>query len=127
MANVLVDTSVMVDFLRRKDSAQSPYIVLLEQGNEPCISIVTHTELFSGNSVWEHDYMLHTVQELCKNITIFPLDTALSEQSGKLRARYDLDFADAIIAATALKHSLPLATLNASDFRRVPDLKLFRM
>jgi predicted nucleic acid-binding protein len=35
-----------------------------------------------------------------------------------------LDLLDALIAATAIRHDLPLATFNVKHFRAIPDLTI---
>lgn len=36
-----------------------------------------------------------------------------------------MNIPDALIAATALRHALPLFTLNVKDFRFIPGLQLY--
>jgi len=124
MSNIIVDTSVIVDYLRRSDKERSFFVSLLNQERDLCASIVTHTEVYSGKSVWERKEMRGVIADIFSGIIILPYDFAISEQAGRLRARYDMQFADAIIAATALSQTLPLATLNRKDFEGIEGLNL---
>lgn len=46
------------------------------------------------------------------------LDDAIAEETALLRRRYRIKTPDAIIAACALVHGIPLATANVQDFRQ---------
>ena len=61
---------------------------------------------------------------LFRRLTVHPLDTAVIERAITLRQQRKMGLADAIIAATALVHCLPLVTCNMGDFKQVPGLKL---
>ncbi len=52
-----------------------------------------------------------------------PVDRRVADKAGELR-RMALKMPDALIAATALVHQLPLLTRNNSGFRKVPGLRL---
>jgi predicted nucleic acid-binding protein len=54
-----------------------------------------------------------------------PVDRRVAERAGLLRRQLPgLRMPDALIAATALVHSLALHTKNARDFKQVPTLRL---
>ncbi len=55
---------------------------------------------------------------------VLPLDPEVENQAIALRQAQRMALADAVIAATALVHHLPLVTRNVSDFLRVPDLAI---
>jgi predicted nucleic acid-binding protein len=62
-------------------------------------------------------------------IKIIHVDEAISDKGLELVQRYGLSHTlavpDAIIAATALVHDLPLYTLNRKDFRFIEGLQLY--
>jgi predicted nucleic acid-binding protein len=51
-----------------------------------------------------------------------PLDTAIAERGGALKRDCQVPTPDALIAATALEHDIPLMTRNVRHFGRVPGL-----
>ena len=51
-----------------------------------------------------------------------PLDEPTVQQTIRLRQQLRIKLPDAIIAATALTHGLPLLTRNTSDFGAVPGM-----
>lgn len=120
---LLVDTSVIIDFLRRKDKENS--ILFRISKEDLYISIVTHTEVYGGKSVWEFDRARQEIEVLFSNISILPLEIEISQEAGKIKAyNHDRTILDCIIAATSLHHGLELATLNIKDFKKIKGLKI---
>ena len=111
MAEILVDTDVFVDHLR--GARMLPRAV-----RGLCCSVVTRAELFAGNRG------LDQVRALLEPLRQIPVDTEIAEQAGRIRRETGIGLADALIAATALTHSMALATRNRRDFARVPGLVL---
>src|SRR4051794_19745497 len=50
MKKLLIDTSVIIDFLRRQDKEQSLFYTLAREKYLLYISIISHTELFAGKA-----------------------------------------------------------------------------
>jgi tRNA(fMet)-specific endonuclease VapC len=125
MRKLLIDTSIIIDFLRRTDKEKSLLYQLSH--DDLCISIITHTELYSGKSVWEHNAAKEELETLFSGLSIFPLIPDISQVAGRIKANYhNSSLFDCIIAATALYHRLELATLNSKDFEPFEGLTLFR-
>jgi hypothetical protein len=59
-----------------------------------------------------------------ERMKILPLDDAVAARAIALRQERKMGLADAIIAATALIHGLPLVTRNEADFKHVPGLRV---
>ena len=59
-----------------------------------------------------------------ERMTILLLDESVAARSITLRQERKMGLADAIIAATALVHQMPLVTRNTGDFKHVARLKL---
>ena len=125
MKKVLLDTSILIDFLRRKSKSDSLFVKLLQQKYQLNISIVTHTELFSGKTIWENEKLHLEIETLCSGLHMLPLETEISKKAGKIRAQNNTTIIDAIIAATAINHGLSLVTLNLKDFEDIEGLRLF--
>lgn len=125
MRKLLLDTSIIIDFLRRKDKEESFLYKLLEE--DLYISIITHTELSAGKSVWEKKIARKELEELFSGIEILPLNKEISSLAGQIKA-FDqkLSLLDGVIAATAIYFNLDLVTLNIKDFADIPEIKLFK-
>ena len=52
MANkiILADTSILIDYFRKTDKANSVLIYLFDQGYDFTISAITHYEIYSGTT-----------------------------------------------------------------------------
>ena len=125
--SVLLDTSIIIDFLRVKDKKSTPYYLLTKQGFNLYISIITHTELYAGKSVWENKIALNDLKDLFEGVEILPYTTKISINSGQIRAKHNIDLFDAIIGATAVEHNLPLYTLNLKHFKKITGLEIFNL
>lgn len=123
MQKFLLDTSIVIDSLRRKDKENSLLYEIVN--NDLYISIVTHTELYSGKSIWENKEAKKELEKFFSIVTILPLIEEISKQAGKIKAyNHDRSILDCVIAATAISHKLKLATLNIKDFEKIKGLKL---
>lgn len=125
MKGFLVDTSIIIDYLRQKDKSKTIQIKLERSQIPLYASIITHAECFSGKSIWEKKEALQALKLLFAGIKILPLEEKTSEKAGEIRAKYGKNISDAIIAATALSSGLSLATLNIKDFKKIKGLKLY--
>lgn len=123
---VVVDTSVAIDFLRRRTAKKSIFAILSGKV-ELVISLITVAELYTGKSVWNNQQQQKLVEEMLLGVEIITptLDTA--REAGRLRAANTLSLADAFIAALAIKLKLPLATLDTKDFSQIKELKLYSL
>ncbi len=112
MAEVLIDTDVLIDHLRGARALEPG------DGGLAC-SVVTRCELFAGRRVDEDG-----VRRLLADFSEIPVDRQVAEQAGRIRRAAGLRTPDALIAATALAAGLTLVTRNARDFDRVPGLEV---
>ncbi len=126
MSKLLVDTSVIIDFLRRKDKEKT--LLYRISKNDLYISIITHAELYSGKGVWEKHSVKTDLENILEELAIIPLNEKLSEQSGHIKAQnHNRTLSDCIIAATASMNNLKLATLDVKDFKNIRGLSLFEI
>lgn len=125
MDQLLLDTSIIIDFLRRKDKENSLLFSFSQKDLRLSISIITHTELYAGKSVWEKEDALEELEKLFSGLHLLPLQEEISVKAGELKAKYGVSLLDAIIAATALIHKLDLATLNIKDFEKISGLDIY--
>lgn len=122
---VLVDTSIFIDFLRKRDKVATGLWRLREEFR-CAMSSVTLFELLAGAS---DETKRADVSKLARWIDVLGFDSVTAEIAGEIyrdqRSHNGLiEFRDLFIAATARRHRLALATLNTRHFERVRGLDL---
>lgn len=110
MANLLVDTDVLIDHFRGDRR-------LGRGANKLWYSVVTRAELFAGGDERRIRTYLDRLDEV-------PVGREIAERAGRIRRTAGLLLPDALIAATALEEKLTLLTRNVADFRRVRGLRV---
>lgn len=127
MAKILLDTSIIIDFLRRHDKEKALLVNLAQKDNQLFISIITHTELYAGKSVWEKKEAMEELESIFSGPTIIELSKEISQKAGEIKAKHNLNLLDAIIAATAIVSKSSLATLNVKDFEKINELEILKV
>ncbi len=123
--NILVDSNILIDYLRRDKKPETIFYRLFAIENSPAISCITSTELYAGKSVDvpKERQNVERVMSACQQLEI---SAAICKTAGKLLRRgQGLSFQDALIAATAIQHVLPLLTLNKKHFNKIKGLTLY--
>lgn len=125
---ILVDTSLIIDFLRKEIKPRvKPLVNILESGEQLALSVVTVAELYSGSSVWEKKSNRLDLEVIIGGMEVILVNHEIAKRGGKIQAETNIGLLDALIAATALSEKLTLATLNPKDFGMVKGLKLYRL
>ena len=122
---VLVDSSVIIEYIRKKRKDKTALLHIQKQGAEICISTVTIFEVVSGINPQNKEI----IGQLFDKFEAMPFDIPSAREAGtiykQLKAKNKLiEFRDIFIAATAIANDLPLATLNIKHFERIDDLEL---
>lgn len=118
---LLVDTDVMVDFLRGH-----PEAVALVNDHSPRIilSSITSAELYAGV---KEESELDTLDRLLSLFRIVPVSAQLARAGGLHKRDYGkshgVGLADAMIAATVQAESADFMTLNVKHFPMFKELK----
>ncbi len=126
---VLIDTDLLVDLER---GAAAPAVDLLIGDEERAISVITVSELLHGvhrvlgaRRARRHAFVEHLLAGLQAIPITDPIARVHADIWAQLAARGEsIGAHDLWIAATALAHGFGVATGNASDFRRVPGLRV---
>jgi tRNA(fMet)-specific endonuclease VapC len=122
---VLADTSVMIDYFRKTNKNKAQLITLAQQGYAFCISAITEYAIYSGATPAQLPFW----NELLKKVQVIPFDQAAVKTAVEINRRLkykrkQIDLADLFIAAIAVSHNLPLATLNKKHFDRIEELEI---
>jgi|SRR6266481_4052942 len=124
---LLVDTNIVSYFYRTDNRAKSYEGHLV--GKRLFISFMTVGELYKWpfERNWSERKKEGLVQFL-KNYTVLPYDDALAWKWAELVSKTcrgrPMSLQDSWIAATALRHGMPLVSHNAKHFEKIPGLNL---
>jgi predicted nucleic acid-binding protein len=116
----VVDTTVLIDALRGRESAQG---WLRSVDRRLAASEISRVEVVRGLRSNEHTH----VETLFRAFAWIAVDESIARRAGQLgrewRAKRELSVADLLIAATALEIGAELATANIRDFPMFAGLK----
>ena len=125
---VVVDTSIIIDHIRQKNS-NTLFKQLFKKysSDEIAISIITVQELYGGESTRKRE-VEQALLAIISLLRILPYNYEVSKLAGEIDRDIGrpMDFADAAIAATAIINGAQLVTLNKKDFSEVKDLDVIK-
>lgn len=88
--------------------------------NEPSVSAITYVEVLGYHGLT--DRQRRGFESFFVAAPILPLDEEVLERATQLRQTKRIKLGDSLVAATALQHSLTLATHNVADFQWIEEL-----
>ncbi len=115
---ILLDSNIVIY------STKSDYPELWALLSEHALSIseITRIEVFGYHRISVQEKVL--LSDFLATPTRFAITEPIIEWAIQLRQQRKIGLGDAIIAATALLHQLPLVTHNTDDFRWIAGLEL---
>ena len=121
---ILCDTNILIEFYKGRAEIVG---TLNKIGvSNLAISVVTVGELYYGA---RDKRELRNLRENLSLLQQIPVDGEISDLFIELLEKYSLShklsMPDALIAATAIRHTIPLYTLNLKDFRYITGLTLY--
>ena len=123
MEKYVVDTNVIIDFLRGDVTLYPFFFALENKGISGFFSVITEIEL-----LWccKEDKERNKIKELLSMLERINVDESLVSIVCKCKQKSSMiELPDAIIAATSMKASCQLATRNTKHFRDIEGVKLF--
>jgi len=122
---VLIDTDLFVWHMRGFEEAKEA----LASIEVPATSLVTYMELLQGARSAAESAAIRRYLSV-KQVKVHPLTEAIGNRASFLMERWSIShglrLADALIAATAMHHGLPLLTGNARHYQFLPGLDVHR-
>jgi len=123
--NLLLDTSVLIDVLRKKDHRYGFLADLVQDGHSLSTSTLNVAELYAGMRPGEEA----GTESLLAGLELYELTPASARLAGKLKNTWSrkgrtLALADAVVAATAIDHGCALLTGNVKHFP-MPEIQLY--
>lgn len=113
---LFVDTNVLLYFLMGHEE-----VVELISDKDLTISFITELEILSFPKLTKGAE--YQIKELLSTCTIIELKQDVKDQTIELRKKYKLKLPDAIIAASAYLHKLPLMTSD-KDFQELEGMNI---
>ncbi len=124
---VIVDTSIIIDHLRRPKGTQTELIrfIKTKADKDLAISMISIQELFQGQSTRDQG-KLQSMLAIISPLRILPYNYEIAQLAGEIirDTIQPIQFADAAIAATAIDNNCKLFTFNKKDFVEIKTLSL---
>ena len=121
---VIIDTDILIDAGRGIDRAIQ-CLKQQESSHKLAISIITQMELIIG---CRNKRELQMLEHFLHHFVILKINETISETGVELLRQYRLShgllIADALIAATAIRHGALLISKNQRDYRFIDGLQL---
>ena len=117
---MLLDTDVLIDLLRKHPPAEAWF-----SGVSPLPDVAGFAAMELVNGCRDGNELRRVQRFLATFSILWPSDEDLSKALNDylpLRLSTGIGLMDAVIAATAVGHNLPLATFNGRHFTAVPGL-----
>ena len=123
---ILCDTNILIEAYR-KNSAVISVLNTIIQNDTIAISDVVRAEILIGA---RNKNEMQVLSRELEQIQCLPIQSEISALSINLLKQYylshNLDFHDALIAATAIHHNIKLYTLNIKDFVFIDGINLLQ-
>jgi hypothetical protein len=115
---VLLDSNIVI----LAATGRHDRLLDLFQGGNATVSAVSRIEVLGFSHLTPEDES--ELEELFDLVTVLPVSEEVVARATLLRRRRKMSLGDAIIAATALAHGVPLATANIEDFAWIDELEV---
>src|SRR5215831_12345363 len=115
---MLVDSNILI-------YASQPVYAQLRRfiaDHAPAVSAVSYVEVLGYHQLDDEERQY--LAEFFRLAQVLPLSQAVLDQAVALRQQRKMSLGDALVAGTALVHSLTLVTRNVEDFQWIPGLSL---
>ncbi len=122
---LMVDSTILIDYFRKTDKANSKLVSHFRKYGQLYISSVTEFEVINGATQTHLQFW----EGMLTRFTILEFDSKAARQAARIVAelkvkRKTIDKPDLFIAATAVVNGLKLDTLNTKHFIHIESLHL---
>ncbi|MFV1950848.1 MAG: type II toxin-antitoxin system VapC family toxin [Nitrospinota bacterium] len=114
MKKILIDTDILIDFLRGKEGAKN-YLSELSEDSPLYCSVITIAEIHAGMRKIEEE----KTTALLDSLFAIPITEEIAQIAGRFKREtkaHDLELDDCLIAATASVEKAILATKNSKHY-----------
>ena len=124
MADIILDSDVIIAWLRGSESVAGAVMNLLESGHNLLWTPVSVAEIFAGAKKTESARL----ETLFLILETLPISETIGKEAGRFLQKYskshNLELGEALIAASASTAGLSLWTLNKKHYP-MPEVQLF--
>lgn len=125
---VLLDTSILIEYFRKKDKAKSQLVGLSKKALKLKVSSITKYEILVGSNQNQSKFW----EDFFEFTEVLPFDSGSAEIAAQIVKKLKtsnklIDMADILIASVAIRNEVSLATLNKKHFQRIEFLDLFQL
>ncbi len=124
MADILLDSDVIIEWLRGCQPVAGSILKLLENGHTLLWTPVSTAEIFAGAR--KNDSA--RIETLFLILEMLPISAAMGRKAGSYLQKYSrshsVELGDALIAAAASVTNLPIWTINKKHYP-MPDIRIF--
>jgi tRNA(fMet)-specific endonuclease VapC len=132
-ARVIIDTDILVDFLRGNREATS-LIHRLEEGKfRLATTAINEFELYYGaHKSKEPEKAITLTKQLINRLVVLPLTSNSAKKAGHIYAKLEkqgtpIGLRDTLIGAIAKTREFSIATKNLNHFQKIDGLQLIRI
>jgi len=124
--NILIDTDIVIEYLRNKDKSSTDLIKLM-QDNDLFLSSISEFELYLGAKTDRHQKDLEMI---FSEVDVIPFDFGCGKIAASIwndiqsRHQY-LEIKDIFIASIAISNDICLHTFNKKHFLGIENLQLW--
>ena len=127
---VIIDTDILVDFLRNKPKA---IVIVRRLEDNNCFLSTTAINIFElyygAHKSTDIEKNIYTIIQLVNRLALLPLTQKSAQRAGHIYASLEkqgqpIGLRDTIIGAIALTRGFSVATNNVDHFQRIDGLQL---
>lgn len=122
---ICLDTSVLIEFYRKKDKSKSFFFELAGRYDEFAVSTSTEFEVYIGSDPGKDLFW----DEFFRKVVSLPYNSLVNKQAIEIdrqikKISKQIDTPDLMIAACAISNGIKPATLNSKHFGRIEGLEI---
>ena len=132
-ARIVIDTDILVDFLRGNREATSLISRLEERRFRLATTAVNEFELYYGaHKSKEPEKAIALTRQLLGRLVVLPLTSNSAKKAGHIYAKLErqgtpIGLRDTLIGAIAQTRDFSVATKNLNHFQKIDGLQLIRV
>ncbi len=126
MENILIDTDIVIEYLRSKDKSSTKLIKLIEE-HDLFLSSISEFELYLGAKTIRHQ---DDLEILFSEVEVIPFDFGCGKIAANIwkdtQSRHQhIEIKDIFIASIAISNDVWLQTFNKKHFQGIKGLKIW--